>query len=123
LIQLDIAQLDNLSIGRQRDFIARLDALLMPYSRAYAAMPDGPRQEALGGVVNACRQWGIREELNVGLFSLLALVCGVSAIRSPAAQAVLADESSSGSAKVYQLWHAQRQNAAYDEIFRKLEQV
>ena len=123
MIQLDPDQLDGLARGRQGDFITRLDSLLMPYSQPYAAMPDAPRKEALGRVVGACRQAGIREELNVGLFALLALLCGGGAIRGPEAQAILADGSSSGSTKVYQLWHAQRQNAAHDEIFRKLEQA
>lgn len=122
-MQLTQAQMNGLTGGRTADFLARLDRLLQPYSEAYAALPDAQRLEALGRVVTLSRAAGIREELNVGLFALLALLCGGDAIRSPEAQAILEDPTRNGSAKVYQLWHAQRQSAAHSEMFRKLDQA
>lgn len=110
-------QLATIVERREQDFLARLDKLLIPFSEAYANHPIERRIEMLGKVVEIARSYGIREELNVGLFAALALVCGVNSMRDPQAQEILGDRYRSGSAKVFQLWEWQRRRSPTAAIF------
>jgi hypothetical protein len=97
-------QFESLTGSQKRDFLLRLDQLLLPHSESYAATPTEKRLEALSMVVNNAEGYGIREELNLGLFALAMLVFGVATLRAAETQSILTDPHRTGAAKVFQLW-------------------
>ena len=103
--------------ARDRNFLGRLDALLLPHSAVYAAAPEAQRAQALAKVAAQAREWGILEELNIGLFALLALLLGAAHLHQPEPMAILRDPDRSGTAKAYQLWSWYRQRYPQAPIF------
>ena len=97
-------QLETISGTLKQDFLSRLDLLLQAHNATYAAASAERRFEALGAVVSHAEEYGIREELNLGLFALAVLVFGVDTLRGADLHLVMSDPHRTGAAKVYQFW-------------------